>query len=202
MEEKGMATGPTYRVPFRRRKEGKTYYQLRKGLILSRLPRLVVRGTSRYMIVQMVKAEVKGDKVIVSASSEELTKTYGWKGGSGNVPAAYLAGLLCGYRAVGKGVKKAVLDIGLQSPSQGSRIFAAMKGVIDAGVVVPHREDVLPKAPRISGQHIADYAKQLAANPEAYQAQFSTYLSKKVNPETIPEHFSRIKGKISSNFEG
>lgn len=197
-----MATGPSYRVPFRRRKEGKTDYQLRKGLILSRLPRLVVRGTSRHMIIQMVKAEVKGDKVIASASSKELTKTYGWKGAGGNIPAAYLTGLLCGYRAIAKRTKKAVLDIGLQSPSQGSRIFAAMKGVIDAGVEVPHKEDVLPKAPRISGQHIADYAKQLAANPEAYQAQFSKYSAKKMNPEKIPDHFSQIKEKISSGFKG
>lgn len=197
-----MATGPSYRVPFRRRKEGKTDYQLRKGLILSRLPRLVVRGTSRYVTAQMVKAEVKGDKVIVSASSKELAKTYGWKGACGNIPAAYLTGLLCGYRAVAKRVKKAALDIGLQAPSRGSRVFAAMKGVIDAGVEVPHREEVLPKAPRISGQHIADYAKQLAANPEAYQAQFSEYLSKKMNPEKVPEHFSQIKEKISSNFKG
>lgn len=196
-----MATGPSYRVPFRRRKEGKTDYQLRKGLILSRLPRLVVRGTSRCMIVQMVKAEVKGDKVIVSANSKELAKAYGWKGADGNVPAAYLTGLLCGYRAVAKKVKKAVLDIGLQSPSQGSRVFAAMKGAIDAGVEVPHKEDVLPKAPRISGQHIADYAKQLAANPEAYQARFSEYLSKKMSPEEIPEHFSQVKEKISSGFK-
>lgn len=196
-----VATGPSYRVPFRRRKEGKTDYQLRKGLILSRLPRVVVRGTSRYMIVQLVKAEVKGDKVLVSANSKELAKTYGWKGACGNIPAAYLTGLLCGYRAVAKGVKKAVLDIGLQSPSQGSRIFVAMKGVIDASVEVPHKEDVLPKAPRISGQHIADYAKQLAANPEAYQARFSEYLSKKMNPETLPEHFSQIKEKISSEFK-
>lgn len=202
MEEEVMATGPIYRVPFRRRKEGKTNYQLRKGLIVSRLPRLVVRGTSRYMITQMVKAEVKGDKVIVSANSKELTKTYGWKGAGGNIPAAYLTGLLCGYRALAKKVKKAVLDIGLQSPSHGSRVFAAMKGAIDAGVEVPHSEDVLPKAPRISGQHIADYAKQLAANPEAYQAQFSEYLSKKMNPEKVPEHFSQIKEKISSNFKG
>ncbi len=197
-----MATGPVYRVPFRRRKEGKTNYQLRKGLIVSRLPRLVVRGTSRYMITQMVKAEVKGDKVIVSANSKELAKTYGWKGAGGNIPAAYLTGLLCGYRALAKKVKKAVLDIGLQSPSQGSRIFAAMKGAIDAGVEVPHSEDVLPKAPRISGQHIADYAKQLAANPEDYQTQYSEYLSKKMNPEKVPEHFSQIKEKISSSFKG
>ncbi|MEJ2242859.1 MAG: 50S ribosomal protein L18, partial [Candidatus Bathyarchaeota archaeon] len=31
-----MATGPRYRVPFRRRREGKTNYRTRRALVLSR----------------------------------------------------------------------------------------------------------------------------------------------------------------------
>ncbi|RLI44668.1 50S ribosomal protein L18, partial [Candidatus Bathyarchaeota archaeon] len=38
-----MATGPRYRVPFRRRREGKTNYRLRRALVLSKQPRLTVR---------------------------------------------------------------------------------------------------------------------------------------------------------------
>ena len=83
-----MATGPSYRVPFRRRREGKTDYRSRRALVLSRLPRLVVRHTLNHIIVQIVKAEVAGDHVIASAHSREMAKTYGWQGNCRNVPAA------------------------------------------------------------------------------------------------------------------
>ncbi len=196
-----MAKGPSYRVPFRRRREGKTDYRSRRALVLSRLPRLVTRGTLKHTIVQIIKAETTGDQVIVSAHSRELVKTYGWKDNCGNLPAAYLTGLLCGFRAVVHGVKKAVLDIGLRSPSRGVRVFAALKGVLDAGVMVPHSESMLPDDPRISGQHIVDYASQLSSNPEAYHQKFSKNLSRGLRPEQLSEHFSSIKEKIISSFE-
>jgi len=196
-----MATGPSYRVPYRRRKEGKTDYQQRKALVLSRLPRIVVRGSLRHMTAQIVKAKTKGDEVIVSANSGQLTKTYGWKGDCGNLPAAYLTGLLCGHRAVAHGVKKAVLDIGLQSPSRSARVFAVLKGVLDAGVAVPHEKEMLPDEKRVEGQHVVDYAKKLSSDQEAYQKKFSKYLSKDLRPEQLPEHFSAVKEKIVDDFK-
>jgi large subunit ribosomal protein L18 len=152
------------------------------------------------VIVQLIKAKAAGDEVIVSAFSRELIKTYGWQGACGNVSAAYLTGLLCGFRAKAKGIKKAVLDIGLQIPSKGARIFAALKGFIDAGITVPHNDDVLPNETRISGQHIIDYASKLSSNQEAYQKRFSEYSSKGMHPEQISEHFSQVKEKIVSSF--
>lgn len=196
-----MATGPSYRVPFRRRREGKTDYRSRRALVLSRLPRLVVRRTLKHIIVQIVEAEVAGDKVVASAHSRELAKTYGWQGNCRNVPAAYLTGLLCGLKAIVHGVKKAVLDIGLHSPSRGARVFAALKGVLDAGVTVPHSENILPDETRISGRHIADYGSQLSSNPEIYQQRFSKHLSRGLRPEQLSEHFSLIKDKITSSFK-
>ena len=196
-----MATGPSYRVPFRRRREGKTDYRSRRALVLSRLPRLVVRLTLNHIIVQVVEAEVAGDKVVVSAHSRELAKTYGWQGNCRNVPAAYLTGLLCGFKAMVHGVKKAVLDIGLHSPSRGARVFAALKGVLDAGVTVPHSENMLPDETRIIGKHIADYGSQLSSNPEIYQQRFSKHLSRGLRPEQLSEHFSLIKEKITSSFK-
>jgi large subunit ribosomal protein L18 len=201
MEKTVMATGPRYRVPFRRRGEGKTNYRLRRALVLSKQLRLAVRGTLNHMIAQIIKAKVIGDEVVVSAHSSELTKTYGWQGGCGNVSAAYLTGLLCGYRAVAHGVKKAVLDIGLQSPSRGARVFAALKGVLDAGVTLPHGENVLPDEKRIHGQHIVDYANLLSSNPEEYQKRFSKYLSRGLRPEKFSDHFSLIREKIVSSFK-
>jgi len=196
-----MATGPSYRVSFRRRREGKTDYQQRRGLVLSGLPRLVVRDSLRNVSVQLIKAEVSGDRVIVSAHSGDLSKNYGWKGSSGNLPSAYLTGLLCGYKATANGTKEAVLDTGLQYPSKGSRVFAALKGALDAGVIIPHDEGKLPDEKRIQGQHVAEYARQLSQSPDAYQKQFSEQLSRGLRPEELVEHFSQVKEKISSSFK-
>jgi len=196
-----VATGPSYRVAFRRRREGKTDYQMRKALVTSKRPRLVVRGSLRHLSAQIVDAKTTGDKVIVAAHSRELAKTYGWRSNCGNLPAAYLTGLLCGYRATTEGVKEAVLDIGLQTPSKGARVFATLKGVLDAGVSIPYDKEKLPTEERLSGQHIADYAKSLSGNPDVYHKRFSENLSKGLNPEQTPEHFSSVKEKIVSSFE-
>ena len=197
-----MAKGPSHRVPFRRRREGKTDYQSRRALVSSGLPRLVARGTSKHMIVQVIEAKVVSDEVIVSADSRELVKGYGWLGGCGNVPAAYLTGLLCGCRATAHGVKEAVLDIGLQSPSRGARTFATLRGFLDAGVMVPHEKGMLPDERSIHGKHIVDYAKLLSSNPDAYQRKFSQYLSRGLHPEQLLEHFSLTREKIISSFKG
>ncbi len=196
-----MAKGPSYRVPFRRRREGKTDYKSRRALVLSRLPRLVVRGTSKHVITQIIKAEATGDKVVVSANSRELPEKYTWLGDCGNIPAAYLTGFLCGHRAATSDIKEAVLDIGLQTPSRGAKILAALKGVIDTGVKVPHDAGALPDESRISGQHIVDYAKQLSSDPDTYQKVFSKYLSRKLRPEKLTEHFTSVKEGIVSSFK-
>jgi len=196
-----MARGPSYNVPYRRRREGKTDYRRRKKLILSGLPRLVARKTNKHIIAQMVEASVEGDKVVASAHSSELRKKYGWLGSLKSLPAAYLTGLICGYRALEKGVKKAVLDIGLQAPSKGARVFAVLKGCLDAGVEIPHGEEILPDEDRIKGQHISEYAKILSSDPDTYRRRFSEYLSRGFSPETIVEHFSTVKEKIKTEFE-
>jgi large subunit ribosomal protein L18 len=165
---------------------------------MSGLPRLVIRGTSKHTITQIVNAEETGDRVLASAHSRELTENYDWRGNRGNIPAAYLTGLLCGYRAAAVGIKEAVLDIGLQTPSRGARVFAALRGVTDTGVTVPHAEGILPDESRISGQHIADYAEQLSSDPETSEKIFSQYVSRELQPEQIPEHFSSTKARIVS----
>jgi len=196
-----MAKGPRYRVAFRRRREGKTDYQQRRGLVLSGLPRMVIRGSLRSISAQLIKAEVGGDKVIVSVHSNELAKKYGWQGGGGNLPAAYLTGLLCGYKAAASGVKEAVLDLGLHAPTKSSRVFAALKGALDAGLMIPHNENKLPDEKRVQGQHVSEYAKQLSSTPDSYQKRFAEQLSRGLRPEEITEHFSQVKQKISSDLQ-
>jgi large subunit ribosomal protein L18 len=195
-----MAKGSNYRVKLRRRREGKTDYQARKALVISRKPRLVTRFSLKNITVQIVVAKLHGDEVLAAANSRELVKTYGWKAPTGNIPAAYLTGLLCGLKAKAKDVEEAILDIGLISPTKGSKIFAVLSGVLDAGVMVPHSEEKIVKE-RMKGEHIAKYAKSLGAGSEEYSAKFSKYIAQGVAPEKIPEHFNKVKAEITGSFK-
>ncbi len=196
-----MARGPRYRVSFRRRREGKTDYKARKSLLLSEKPRLVARGSLKNMSAQMIIAKLGGDKVIVSSHSMELTANHGWKGPTGNVPAAYLTGYLCGSKARAQGLKDAILDLGLQSPTKNARVFAVLKGVLDAGIEVAHSEEKLPDERRIEGQHIVGYAEALASNPDEYQRRFSQYLRRKLPPENVSRHFAEVKKQIAASTQ-
>lgn len=148
-----MATNPRHRVPFRRRREGKTDYRSRLRLIRSGKPRLVVRRSNKHTVVQLVGYDEKGDRVLASSTTGQLGEM-GWTASTCNTPAAYLAGLLAGRRAFRASVTEAILDLGLIRPSRGSKVFAALKGVLDAGVNVPHSDDVLPAEERIKGGHL------------------------------------------------
>jgi large subunit ribosomal protein L18 len=195
-----MAKDSRYCVQLRRRREGKTDYKARKALVISGKPRLVVRNTLKNVIAQIIVAKPHGDEVLVSAHSRELKK-YEWKAHAGNLSSAYLTGLLCGLKAKAQGVKEVILDIGLHSPSKGARVFAMLKGVLDAGVHVPHSEEKLPDEKRIEGEHIAQYAESLASNPEEYQSKFSKYLEQKLPPESLPKHFAKVKTEILAAFK-
>jgi large subunit ribosomal protein L18 len=196
-----MARGGRYKVPFRRRREGLTNYRKRRKYLLSRKPRLVVRKTNRHIIAQVVVAKPQGDVTVVGADTRILTK-FGWKGDENNTAAAYLLGLVVGYKARARGVKEAILDIGLHRPAPGARVFAVLKGALDAGLEIPHGEDVLPDEERIRGEHVARYAEKLKKeNPEAYKARFSRYLQRGLEPEKLPEHFDEVKKKIVEHYE-
>ncbi len=190
-----MAKNASYRVKLRRRREGKTDYQARKALVTSRKPRLVTRASIKNVEVQIIIAKPHGDMVLASANSRELIKSYGWRAPTGNIPAAYLTGLLCGLKAKAADIKEVILDIGLVSPTKGSKIFAVLSGVVDAGVEVPHSEDKIVKE-RMRGEHIAKYAKSLGAGSEEYTAKFSQYTAQDVAPEKIAEHFTKVKADI------
>ncbi len=150
-----MAQGPRYRVPFRRRREGRTDYRQRQRLLRARIPRAVVRLSLKNTAIQFVKYDDKGDKILAAANSNELAEM-GWTGSTGNIPAAYLTGYLAGKRARKQGIEEAVLDIGLKEPVKGAGCFAALKGMLDAGVEIPHGEEVIPSEQRIKGHHIND----------------------------------------------
>jgi large subunit ribosomal protein L5e len=166
-----------YQVKYKRRRQGKTDYHARKRLITQaknkyNAPkyRLVVRFTNRDIIVQIVTAEIGGDKIFACAYAHEL-KRYGITHGLTNWAAAYATGLLVARRALKKlgldeeftGVEepdgefqvteaseegrrpfKCFLDVGLIRTSTGARVFGAMKGASDGGIFVPHSENRFP----------------------------------------------------------
>lgn len=195
-----MARGPLYKVPFRRRREGLTNYRQRRKLVLSGRPLLVVRKTNRHIIAQLVKPHIRGDLVLASATSMEVARDYGWKGSTKNTPIAYLVGYLLGLKALKKGYEEAVLYIGLHRPTKGARVFAVLKGALDAGLKIPHGEEVLPTEDRIKGKHIEDYARMLAHDPQLYEKRFSEYLKKGLRPEQISKHFEECLVKIKESF--
>ena len=63
------------------------------------------------------------------------------------------------YRAAASaeaGHSKAILDIGLAASSRGSRAYAALRGMVEAGLDVPHSEEILPPDERVNGNHIGE----------------------------------------------
>jgi large subunit ribosomal protein L18 len=146
---------PTYRIHFRRRREGKTNYKKRLKLLLSEKPRLVYRKTLKYIIGQIINFDKKGDVTLVGITSKILKK-YGWKLACDNTPASYLTGYLLGKMALSKGIKEAVLDIGLYTSTKGGRMYAFAKGAIDAGLIIPCNEEMFPSEDRIKGLHISE----------------------------------------------
>lgn len=192
-----MAKDASYRVKYRRRREGRTDYRARRFLTTSGLPRLVVRSTLKNLYVLVVSPRVEGDHVLVSKSSRKLGRDFGWKGGANSIPAAYLLGLMVGYQARAEGLDSSMLDMDLKTPTKGAKVFAVVRGAVDSGFEVRHSEEVLPSDKRIRGEHIADYGKLLLADANAYRSRFSKYLARGLKPENLPNHFDDTKAKIT-----
>jgi len=188
-----LAHGSRYKLAFKRRREGKTDYRARLNLIGLDKSRLVVRITNKHTIAQIINVKVNGDETVVSAHSNELKKM-GWLGSGKNTSAAYLTGFLLGKKAHEAGINDAVLDIGLKSSTRGARIFAALKGAVDAGLNVPHGDVILPADERIRGEHVAAYAESLG--DEEVEKRFSLYIKNGLSPKDLPDHFDSIKQKI------
>ena len=146
--------GPRYSVKPRRRREGRTNYRRRLGLLRSGKVRIVVRKSLKNTQVQFVGYKEGGDNILASANSKELINKYNWKYSTSTTPAAYLTGILAGKRAKDKGIDECILDTGRHPPITGSKIFASIKGVIDAGIECPYNEEKIPKEDRITGKHL------------------------------------------------
>jgi large subunit ribosomal protein L5e len=201
-----------------------------------------VRFTNKDIIMQIVSSEITGDKVFVSAYAHEL-KAYGIKHGLANWAAAYATGLLIARRALSKlgldkdfvGVEEAdgeftlteaaetddgerrpfkvFLDVGLARTSTGARVFGAMKGASDGGILVPHSEKRFPGYDMeskeldaetlqkyIFGGHVAEYMETLADDDEErYQSQFQKYIDDDVEAEGLEDLYTEAHAAIRAD---
>ncbi|EQL01602.1 hypothetical protein G6O67_003634 [Ophiocordyceps sinensis] len=201
--------------------------------------RLVVRFTNKDIVMQIVTSEITGDKVFMAAYAHEL-RAYGINHGLSNWAAAYCTGLLIARRVLSKlgldkdfvGVEeadgeftlteaaetdqgerrpfKAFLDVGLARTSTGARVFGAMKGASDGGILVPHSEkrfpgydveskeldaDTLRKY--IYGGHVAEYMETLADDDEErYQGQFKKYIEDDLEAESLEDLYTEAHKAI------
>jgi large subunit ribosomal protein L5e len=199
----------------------------------------VVRFTNRDIVMQIVTSEISGDKVFCSAYSHEL-KAYGLEHGLTNWAAAYCTGLLIARRVLKKlgmdadfqGVEeadgefslteaageddearrpfKAFLDVGLARTSTGARIFGAMKGASDGGILVPHSENRFPGFDMESKEldsetlrkyifagHVAEYMETLADDDEErYKSQFQGYIDDEIEADGLEELYQDIHKQI------
>lgn len=199
----------------------------------------MVRFTNRDIIMQVVTSELTGDKIFASAYSHEL-RAYGINHGLTNWAAAYCTGLLIARRVLTKlgldktfeGVEepdgeftlteaaetddgerrpfKAFLDVGLQRTSTGARVFGAMKGASDGGILVPHSEKRFPGYDMetkeldaellrnyIFGTHVAEYMELLADDDEErYKSQFQKYIDDELESDSLEDLYAEAHKAI------
>lgn len=160
-----MAYGKRQRNQYRRRLAGKTDYHRRLRMLKSGIPRAVVRVSNTQITCQLTNFSKDGDLVVASFTGNEL-KSHGFPSDASkkSVTACYLAGFGLAKKAISNGYSEAILDIGLSSSSRGSRVFSALKGMIDAGMDVPCNEEVFPSDERVNGEHISDSLSNILEN--------------------------------------
>lgn len=193
--------------------------------------RLVVRFTNRDIICQIVTAEVSGDRVFVSAYSHELKRYGIENGLTNWAAAYATGLLVARralkkleidedfvgveepdgeYKLTeaaedddGEGRRpfKVFLDVGLHRTSTGARVFGAMKGASDGGLLVPHNEKRFPGYDNetkeldaevlrkyIFGGHVAEYMETLADDDEErYKSQFVKYIENDIEADGLED---------------
>ncbi len=177
----------------RRRRQGKTDYNTRKKIIMSRESFVTIRFSGKNTTVQVSEAKIGGDNVVAAAHSRELKKL-GWKSSGKSIPAAYLTGLLAGEKAKKAGIESAIVYSGVKALRRASRITAAVKGVIDAGINIPVDGEVFPSEERIKGEHIVAYASSMGVSEES--PHFSTWKKAELSAANFGDHFDQIFSKI------
>jgi len=181
-------------IRLKRKRQGKTNYKKRLAMLKSKKNRLVIRKSLNNIIIQIIEFDKKGDKVIVKGHSSEIKKL-GWKFHTGNIPCAYLTGYLLGTKAKKEGIKEVVLDIGLNTSTKGSRLYASLKGFIDSGMNIKYSEEILPDEKKINGEHIKTYFE--INKKENKKNLFNRYIKSNLNPQEMDKVIEQIKNKLN-----
>lgn len=172
----------------RRRKENKTDYGIRIKLLKAEVPRIIFRKSNRYIIAQYVISKEAQDNIVTGATSRILMK-YGWpedmEGSLKSLPASYLTGLFLGRKIAEKKLETPIIDIGMIRSVNKNRVFAFIKGLVDAKVKIKCDEESFPKEERIKGKNL--------------KRDFSVIFSKikgKIEEGENSSKLGRVKGKI------
>jgi len=143
----------------KRRKSHQTDYGKRLKLLKSERPRLVFRKTNSSTIVQYITSEAAQDIVVFGITSKALMK-YGWpesfKGSLKSIPASYLTGFLVAKKIIKEKLDTPIIDLGMQRTLYKTRVYAFIKGVIDAGLQVNCKKEAFPEDVRISGANMKE----------------------------------------------
>jgi large subunit ribosomal protein L5e len=205
--------------------------------------RLVVRISNKTVTCQVVYATLTSDVVLAAAYSHELSKygaTITAKAGQKNYAAAYATGLLAARRTLDKlGLAKTyagntavngkdylvaasdensrpfhvLLDIGLHYTTTGARVFGVLKGAVDGGLEIPHKNKRFPGYDTdkkkfnaeilrkyIFGGHVADYMRKLQAdNPDKYKVHFSQYIKAGKGPDDVEKMWGTVHANIRAD---
>jgi len=108
---------------------------------------------------------------------------------------------------------KVLLDIGLHYTTTGGRIFGAMKGAVDGGLEIPHKNKRFPGynpsskkfdsrvlRKYIFGGHVAEYMRHLqSTDPDKYAKQFSRYVAAGKGPDDIEKMWTAVHAKIRAD---
>ncbi|VFV41322.1 60s ribosomal protein l5-like, partial [Lynx pardinus] len=202
-----------YQVKFRRRREGKTDYYARKRLVIQdknkyNTPkyRMIVRVANRDIICQIAYARIDGDMIVCAAYAHELPKLLN-RFGMGKIYEGQVEVTGDEYNVESidgqPGAFTCYLDAGLARTTTGNKVFGALKGAVDGGLSIPHKNkefNAEVHRKHIMGQNVADYMRYLMEEDEdAYKKQFSQYIKNNVTPDMMEEMYKKAHAAIREN---
>merc|ERR1712076_304735 len=194
--QKNKAYFKRYQTKFRRRREGKTDYQARKGLCAQyknkfNTPkyRMIVRCTNKDVVCQIAYSRMQGDIIVAAAYSctglllarRVLNK---FKLDELYVGQTEADGEEYNVEPVDDGPRpfRCFLDVGLNRTTTGNKVFGALKGALDGGLDIPHNNKRFPG--------FDDESKEIDAK------QFSRYIKAGIEPDQLEDLYSKVHENI------
>merc|ERR1712158_48185 len=210
--QKNKAYFKRYQTKFRRRREGMTDYQARKGLCAQyknkfNTPkyRMIVRSTNKDVVCQIAYSRMQGDIIVAAAYSHELPR-YGLSVGLKNYAAHYCTGLLLARRVLNK-FKLDELYIGqaeadgeeynVEPVDDGPRPFRCFLDVGLNRTTTGNKVFGALKGALDGGLDIPHNNKRFPGfDDETYAKQFSKYIKAGIEPDHLEDLYSKVHENI------